>query len=121
MTTQPAKKNHVLPTPTPADIEAVLASIQDRTNILSRWYEFQRIDSEEAFKEEVRLGRTMFWADIIDPSNTLDDFHMGGGRTPAEAAAAAWVHRCIRIWPNADEVLTDEVYRTVPRTPYRCS
>ena len=105
-----------IPTPTPADIEAVLASIQAGTHIYTDWLALVRIDDKESIEEETRIGNGLFWAELIDPTNLVDDDHLGCGNSPAEAAATAWVHRCLDRWPYPDRRLTEEELLSVPRT-----
>ena len=95
------KKGDEIPTPTPAGIEKVLASIRDGSNVFGRWLKLDRADAEtgadlsETCASEA-LGRTLWWAEPIDPPNTVDENAFACGHTPAEAAAAAWVHHCRR-------------------------
>ena len=106
--------------PTPADIEAVLASIMDGSNVFGHWLKLDRADEEtgadlsETCASDA-LGRTLWWAEPIDPSNIVDDDAFACGHTPAEAAAAAWVNHCVGglfHWPTN---LTEDEYRSFPR------
>jgi hypothetical protein len=110
----------MIPVPTPADVEAVLASIMDGSNVFGRWLKLDRADCEvdhpdfEAWAS-VALGRTLWWAEPIDPSNFVEEDSMAAGRTPAEAAAAAWVCHCFGHFSHWPETLTEDEYRGFPR------
>ena len=85
-----------IPIPTPTEIEAVLFGMMDGTNAFSRWVKLD--DANLPFGgEETRVGDTMWWADVIGPDNVGCDC-IGGGGTPAEAAAVAWVEVCLGAW-----------------------
>ena len=116
------KNGDEIPTPAPADIEAVLAGIRDGSNVFDQWLKLDRADLEanSDFGEaaaSVALGRTLYWAEPVDPSNTIDENSIGGGRMPAEAAAAAWVHHVFGgygHWP-APADLCEHIYPSFPR------
>jgi len=108
-----------IPTPTAADIEAVLVSIMDGTSVFDQWLKLDYADNMANRDIEAwascALGRTLWWAEPIDPSNAIDEDSIGGGRTPAEAAAAAWVHHCfggIKLLPAG---LSEAQYLSFPR------
>lgn len=117
-----------IPTPTPNEIEAVLVGMMDGTNAFGRWV---KLDDAHlpCGGEETRVGHTMWWADVIGPDGVGCDC-CGGGTTPAEAAAAAWVEVCLGAWwcdcsdqspegflnsPRRFRDLSKEEYLSVPR------
>jgi hypothetical protein len=85
-----------IPAPTPTEIEAVLVGMMDGTNIFARWVKLDDADLPDG-GEETRMGYTMWWADVIGPDDVWCDC-CGGGTTPAEAAAAAWVQVWLGAW-----------------------
>jgi hypothetical protein len=111
-----------IPTPTPAQIEEVLFGMIYGTNAFGRW---RRLNDGS---EEKRIAYTMWWADVISPDGFECEI-FGGGSSPAEAAAAAWVELCLGAWwhdpphESAEECLnsaelhdlSEEEYLSVPR------
>jgi hypothetical protein len=74
----------IVPTPTPVVIETVLAGIMDGTSAFAQWV--KRNDDD--------LANTMWRADVLSPANQMLAC-VGGGPTPPEVAAAAWVDFCL--------------------------
>jgi len=116
-----------IPTPTSGEIETVLVGMMSGTSDFSRWVKLD--DAHLQFSEEERLGDTMWWADVIGPDG-VGRGCCGGGTTPVEAAAAAWVEACLGAWwcdhsdqspeeflnnPRRVRNLTEEEYLSVPR------
>jgi hypothetical protein len=58
----------------------------------------------------------MWWADVLGPGM---QGCVGGGPTPTEAAAAAWIDFCFSAWwfngETCSRILTWEEYLSVPR------
>ena len=114
------KKHNETPTPTPADIEAVIAGIRDGTDPYLRWLKLDR-EAEEAggtwedHTQPSDYEGTLYRADTIDPTN-LRGQYWGMGETPVAAAASAWVSANLgRLRAPQDECLTDEHYAAIPR------
>jgi hypothetical protein len=111
-----------IPAPTPIEIEEVLVDMMSGTNSFARWVKLD--DAHLPFGgEETRMGNTMWW-------DGLGRDCCGGGITPAEVAAAAWVEVCLGAWwcdcsdQSPEEFLSDprrfrdlskERYLSVPR------
>jgi hypothetical protein len=122
-----------IPTPTPNEIEVVLVGMMDGTNAFGRWVKLD--DAHLPFGgEETRVGDTMWWADVIDPDGVARGC-CGGGTTPAEAAAVAWVEVFLGAWwcdcsdqspeeflssPRRFRDLSKEEYLSVPRRVPDC-
>ena len=110
-----------VPTPTPTDIEAVLVDMMGGTNAFGRWVklgDFHRPFGGEA----MRVGDTMWWADVIGPDD-LAHCCCGGGTTPAEAAATAWVEFCLGAWwcdcsDQSPEAFLDTEFRDLSKEEY---
>ena len=77
----------IIPAPTPVVIETVLAGIMDGTSAYAQWVKQNDDD----------LAKSMWWVDILSPANEMQDC-VGGGPTPSEAAAAAWIDFCLCAW-----------------------
>jgi hypothetical protein len=116
--------------PTAVDIETVLAGLKAGDTDFAKWLRLAKIDDAESNKEEFRIGDTLWWAEAIDPSGLCGEY-VGGGHTPAEAAAGAWVVACLGEYPPCVErvsgcetvigpdypagIITNEEYLSVPR------
>jgi hypothetical protein len=98
----------IIPVPTPIEIESVLAGIMDGTSAFARWVK----------SNDDNLANTLWWADVLSPADELLAC-VGGGPTPSEAAAAAWIDFCLGAWwfdgETGDHVPTREQYMSVPR------
>ncbi len=105
-----------IPAPTPTDIEEVLAGMMDGTGAFVRWV---RLDEDDPEAED-RMAYTMWWCDVIG-LDTVPRECCGGGATPSEAAAAAWIQACLGPWwyerhsDNRQRNLSKEEYLSVPR------
>ena len=69
------------------------------------------------------LANTTWWADVLSPANQMLAC-VGGGPTPPEAAAAAWVDFCLWAWwfdgETCSRIPTWEQYLGVPRIVPPC-
>jgi hypothetical protein len=106
--------DRVLPTPTPHDIEAALCAMRNRTNAYGQW---ARLDQHMVNYHQV-LAETdrLCWVDIINPEG-VEETACGGGITPAEAAAVAWINTCVCAWwlhPDFSDADDAKVLRQVP-------
>ena len=104
--------------PTPVEIEAVLVGMMDGTGAFARWVTLD--DAHLPFGgEEARMSPTMWWVEVIGPDEVLCDC-CGGGITPAEAAAAAWVQVCLGAWwyDATDERAEERPFRDLSREKY---
>ena len=68
------------------------------------------------------MGDTMWWADVIGPDNMQHDC-CGGGTTPEEAAATAWVEMCLGAWwcdcsDQSPEAYLDTEFRDLSKEEY---
>jgi hypothetical protein len=77
--------NRVLPTPTPQDIDAALTAIRNDMSALCLW-----------LKGYLEQG-DLWWVTIILPDGERHTA-AGGGDTPAEAAAVAWINCVFLLW-----------------------
>ena len=104
-----------IPAPTPTDIEAVLAGMRDGSNVYIRWLKEGAIDRQ--------FARKLFWVIPVDEDG-LEHEVVACGRTPGEAAAAAWAGACCddtgdwyrdrHEWRNITEAEARSVPREVP-------
>ena len=104
-----------IPAPTPAEIEAVLAGMRDGSNVYIRWLKEGATDRQ--------FARKLFWVIPVDEDG-LEHEVVACGRTPGEAAAAAWVGACCDDtgdwytqdfeWRNITEAEARKVPREVP-------
>ena len=106
--------------PTPEEIENVLAGMRDGTNVFIRWLKEGAIDRQ--------FARKLFWViPLEDEGNGDPPFEhevVACGRTPGEAAAAAWAGACCgdtgdwyrdrHEWRNMTEAEARKVPREVP-------
>lgn len=115
--------NPAIPTPTPADVEAVLAGLLDGSSAFARWLELIDDTAHRAYKSDRaelrRIGRSLYWADAINPDiGCVTETVTGGGHTPVEAAAAAWVIACLGPGDGIGRYprqITEQEYLSVPR------
>lgn len=98
----------IIRAPTPIEIENVLDGIMPGTSVFARW----------ARGDDGDLGGSLWWADVLSPANQLLAC-VGGGPTPSEAAAAAWIDFCLWNWWSDGEtcsrIPTHDEYLSVPR------
>jgi hypothetical protein len=103
----------IIPAPTPIIIEAVLAGIMDGSGAFAQWVK----------RNDDNLANTMWWADVLSPADQMLAC-VGGGPTPSEAAAAAWVDFCLWAWwfdgETCSRIPTWEQYLSVPRLVPPC-
>jgi hypothetical protein len=101
----------ILPTPTQRDIEAALMTMRDGTSAYGR---LACLDQRmEAYHQWVAEADRLWWVTIIDPEGT-EQAAVGGGTTPAEAAAVGWINTYLLAWWDKP-CLSDEDYAKVPR------
>ena len=118
MTNKPAKKHKRTPTPTPDDIETMLAGIREGTDPFLRWC---KLDDEAeqaggtlaAHRKPMAYEGTLYRAETIDPAGLCGQY-WGMGTTPVAAAASAWVSACLgELWWQME--LSDEEYADIQR------
>ena len=105
----------IIPAPRARVIEAVISDIWDGSGPLVRYARLVFADYSVA-ATQTRRRYLPWWADILRKNRALGCF--GGGATPEEAAAAAWVHACIGPWFDSKagyKCLTQRNFESVPR------
>ena len=101
-----------LPTPTHRDIEAALVAMRHGMNVYGWWARIE-VDSPETLHKQNAEADRLWWVDVINPEGVREDSY-GGGTSPAEAAAVAWITTCVGAW-WVHPSLSDEDYAKVPR------
>jgi hypothetical protein len=70
-----------------------------------------------------QLASTLWWTDVVSPANVMLDC-VGGGASPSESAAAAWIDFSICAWwfdgETCCRVPTFDEYLSVPRRVPEC-
>jgi hypothetical protein len=118
------KRGASAPIPTPADIETVLAGMLTGADPFLRWcqldYQSEHERVDPARRRVTALGRSLYWAETVDPDNKAGDY-WGAGTTPAAAAASAWIHAClVECWwrdrlDECEAMFRESDYRSIPR------
>jgi hypothetical protein len=98
--------------PTPEDIEAALIAIRHGTSAYGRFARIE-VNSPETLHEQNAEADRLYWVDVINPDGMVEDV-CGGGTTPAEAAAVAWITTSVGAWWQ-HPTISDEDYAKVSR------
>jgi hypothetical protein len=102
-------KAKTIAAPGPIEIENELAKLRAGTG------PFYRCIQLGWGGDAVRLADLLIWVVPVSPEN-VELLLWGGGETPAEAAAAAWVVNALyRDWWEERGPLTEAEYLAVPR------